>query len=345
MPVERALRDEVNQRSEVTGGPGTVQTGSDADVEGRTMTRTDDDTWDITESVGATALSVAAARAAETESAQPLFRDPFARVFLDAAGEGTWSLFDRVRVADLDPELAAQMQALRDFFAARTAFIDDFFAAAADAGIRQVVILAAGLDARAWRLAWPQGTRVYELDQPKVLDFKSSTLRAHGTAPADERIEVAVDLRRDWPTALLRAGFDAAAPTAWSVEGLLRYLPAQAQDLLFERIHRLSAVGSRIVANAPTEAALDPRRAAHERELGKRMRAAVGARAGIQVPDVDELSYAEERTDAVEWLAEHGWEASATTVPEAVARYRRGSQGVGEKSPVPSIFISGRRGR
>ncbi|MDT5244925.1 MAG: hypothetical protein QOD36_2301, partial [Mycobacterium sp.] len=136
---------------------------------------------------------MAVARAAETESAQPLFRDPFARVFLDAAGEGTWSLFDRVRVADLDPELAAQMQALRDFFAARTAFIDDFFAAAADAGIRQVVILAAGLDARAWRLAWPQGTRVYELDQPKVLDFKSSTLRAHGTAPADERIEVAVD--------------------------------------------------------------------------------------------------------------------------------------------------------
>jgi O-methyltransferase involved in polyketide biosynthesis len=104
-------------------------------------------------------------------------------------------------------------------------------------------------------------------------------------------------------------------------------------------------VGSRIVANAPTEAALDPRRAAHERELGQRMRAALGARAGIQVPDVDELSYAEERTDAVEWLAEHGWEASATTVPEAVARYRRGSQGVGEKSPVPSIFISGRRVR
>jgi methyltransferase (TIGR00027 family) len=309
------------------------------------MTRIDDDTWDITESVGATALTVAAARAAETESAHPLFRDPFARIFLNAAGEGTWSMFDRSAVARMDPDLAARMQALHDFFASRTAFIDDFFVAAADAGIRQVVILAAGLDARAWRLAWPDGTRVYELDQPKVLDFKSSTLRAHGASPAAQRIEVAVDLRRDWPTALRQAGFDVESPTAWSVEGLLRYLPSQGQDLLFERIHQMSAVGSRIVANAPTEDALDPGRSARERELGQRWRAVLGTAAGIQAPDVDELSYAEERTDAVEWLAEHGWDASATTVPEAVAHYRRGSKDVGEKSPVPSYYIAARRSR
>jgi methyltransferase (TIGR00027 family) len=307
------------------------------------MARTDDDTWDITESVGATALTVAAARAAETESAQPLFRDPFARVFLDAAGEGTWSMFDRLPAASLDAELAAQLRALWDFFASRTAFIDDFFAAAAEAGIRQVVILAAGLDARAWRLAWPDGTRVYELDQPKVLDFKASTLRAHGASPTAKRIEVAVDLRQDWPKTLQQAGFDAEAPTAWSVEGLLRYLPSQGQDLLFERIHELSAVGSRIVANAPTEEALDPRRSERERELGQRWRTALGAQAGIQTPDVDELSYAEARTDAVEWLAEHRWDATATTVPEAVAHYRRGTTDVGEKSPVPSYYISARR--
>ena len=309
------------------------------------MPRTDDDTWDITESVGATALTVAAARAAETESAQPLFRDPFARVFLDAAGEGTWSMFDRLPAAEVDAELAVQLRALWDFFASRTAFIDDFFGSAADAGIRQVVILAAGLDARAWRLPWPDGTRVYELDQPKVLDFKSTTLRAHGASPTAQRIEVAVDLRRDWPTALRQAGFDAESPTAWSVEGLLRYLPAQGQDLLFDRIHEMSAVGSRIVANAPTEAALDPRRSARERELSQRWRAALGAKAGIQVSDVDELSYAEQRTDVIEWLTEHGWDASATTVPEAVARYRHGSNEVGEKSPVPSYYIAARRSR
>ncbi len=308
------------------------------------MTRTDDDTWDITESVGATALLVAAARAAETESAQPLFRDPFARVFLDAAGEGTWSIFDGSAVAGVDPEITARMRTLQDFFAARTAFIDDFFVAAADVGIRQVVILAAGLDARAWRLAWPDGTRVYELDQPKVLDFKSSTLRAHGAEPMAQRVEVPVDLRQDWPTVLQQAGFDPSEPTAWSVEGLLRYLPSQAQDLLFERIHELSALGSQIVANGPTDDVLDPDRSARDRELGRRLQSAMGSRAGAPA-DLEELSYAEKRTDVVGWLADHGWEASGATVPEVVAWYRKDLADNGESSSVPSVFISARRMR
>ena len=275
--------------------------------------RTDDDTWGITESVGATALTVAAARAAETEAARPLFRDPFARVFLDAAGDGLWSLFDR-SAAGVDPELAGRLQALRDFVAARTAFIDDFFVAAAEAGIRQVVILASGLDARAWRLPWPDGTMVYELDQPKVLDFKSATLREHGAEPTARRVEVPIDLRQDWPTALRRNGFDPQAPTAWSAEGLLRYLPSQAQDLLFERIHAMSAPESRIVFNAPTDDASDPQRLTLERELTRRLRTALGTRVDVQAPAVNELSYAEKRTDVTAWLAEHGWEASATTV-------------------------------
>ena len=307
------------------------------------MTRTDDDTWDITESVGATALVVAAARAAETESAQPLFRDPFARVFLDAAGEGTWNIFDRLAVAGVDQELAVRMQRLQDFFATRTAFIDDFFVAAAEAGIRQVVILAAGLDARAWRIAWPQDTRVYELDQPKVLEFKSSTLRAHGAEPTAHRIEIPVDLRRDWPTALWHAGFDSQAPTAWSVEGLLRYLPSRAQDLLFERIHEMSAVGSQIVANAPTDDALDRDPWARDRELGQRLQSALGPQVGITPPNLEELSYAEERTDVIAWLARHGWEGSGATVPEVAAWYGRGSDDAGESAPVPSYFISARR--
>lgn len=254
-------------------------------------------------------------------------------------------MFDSSAVAGMDAELAARMRALQDFFATRTAFIDDFFVSAADVGIRQVVILAAGLDARAWRLAWPHGTRVYELDQPKVLDFKSSTLRAHGAAPTAQRIEIPVDLRQDWPTALRQAGFDSQAPTAWSVEGLLRYLPSQAQDLLFERIHEMSAVGSRIVANAPTGDAKDPERSARERELGRRLQAALGAQVAIQPIDVDELSYAEERADVTKWLVEHGWEASSATVPELVARYLRGSDETGASSPVPSFFISARRTR
>ena len=305
--------------------------------------RTDDDTWNITESVGATALVVAAARAAESESARPLFHDPFARVFLDTAGEGTWSMFDRSAAADLDAELVARMQALRDFFASRTVFIDDFFVAATDAGIRQVVILAAGLDARAWRLPWSDGTQVFELDQPKVLDFKSSTLRAHGAEPTARRIEIAVDLRQDWPTMLQQNGFDSRLPTAWSAEGLLRFLPSQAQDLLLQRIHEMSAVGSRIVVNAPTDDALNPERVARERELSQRFRTRLDGQVEDPPADANELSYLEKRTDLPEWLAEHGWEASATTVPEAVARYRQRPGDAGEKSFVPSIFISGRR--
>jgi methyltransferase (TIGR00027 family) len=298
--------------------------------------RTDDDTWDVTESVGATALTVAAARAVETEGARPLFHDPFARVFLDAAGDGMWCLFDRSS-ADVDPELAVRVQTLRDFVAARTVFIDDFFASAVEDGIRQVVILASGLDARAWRLQWPEGTRIYELDQPKVLDFKASTLRDHGAEPTARRIEVPVDLRHDWPTALQRNGFDASEPTAWSAEGLLRYLPSKAQDLLFEHIHALSAPGSRIVLNAPTDDALDPGLLQRERELTQRLQTALGTRLDVAAPN--ELAYAEKRTDVAGWLAGRGWEASTTTVLDAAARYGRSPA---ESGSVPSILISGR---
>jgi methyltransferase (TIGR00027 family) len=312
-----------------------------------TMPRTDDDSWDITESVGATALGVAAARATETESEHPLFRDPFARLFLDAAGEGTWSMFDGSALSaervDADPDLSALMQRMIDFFASRTAYIDDFFVEAAEAGLRQVVILAAGLDARAWRLRWPDGTRVYELDQPKVLEFKTSTLSEHGATPTSQRIDVPVDLRQDWPTALRQAGFDPEAPTAWSAEGLLRYLPSRAQDLLFERIQALSCIGSRIVVNALTNDALDPENLARERDLRERLRAAAARQGRTRTLDVDDLWYAEKRTDVRQWLSEHGWEVSAATVQEVLAGYGRGAAGSNEDTALPGVYISAQR--
>jgi methyltransferase (TIGR00027 family) len=147
------------------------------------MARTDDDTWDINESVGATALGVAGGRAAETNSADPLIRDPYAKLSLDAAGDGIWRIYLDAELpaelTDLDPQFADRMQAMMGYTACRTKFFDEFFFAAAGAGIRQAVILAAGLDARAWRLAWPAGCVVYEIDQPKVLAFKTSTLESH----------------------------------------------------------------------------------------------------------------------------------------------------------------------
>jgi methyltransferase (TIGR00027 family) len=291
------------------------------------MPRTDNDSWDITESVGSTALGVAAARAAETDSENPLIQDPFARAFLDAAGPGMWSLTSdpalSAALTGLVPDLGAHLQVMVDFMAVRTKWFDELFLDAVASGIRQVVILAAGLDSRSWRLSWPDGTTVYELDQAKVLEFKSSTLRNHGAQPAANLVSVAVDLRQDWPTALQQAGFDASAPTMWSAEGLLRYLPAAAQDLLFERIDSLSAPGSRLATNGPSKNAVNPDLLARQHEQSQRLRAAAAQVLGAEIPNVDELWYPQERTEIVDWLDAHGWEASAIGMADLLARHGR----------------------
>lgn len=309
------------------------------------MPRTDDDSWDITESVGSTALGVAAARAAETESEDPLIQDPFARAFVEAAGEGMWSLVANPalspELADVDPDLRTRMRVMVDFVAVRTVFFDEFFLNAAKLGVRQVVILAAGLDARAWRLPWPDGTTVYELDQEKVLEFKSNTLQQRGARPACHLRNVAVDLRQDWPTALQQAGFDAMQPSAWSVEGLVRYLPARAQDLLFERIHAVSPAGSWLAANIPAQSALDPAKLARQREQSQRIRAVASRVLDVEVPDVEDLWYAEERTDLPEWLREHDWDASAISLAEMLTRYGRSCPD--DDVIPPTVFVAAQR--
>lgn len=311
------------------------------------MPRTDNDSWEITQSVGATALGVAAARAAETESENPLIKDPFARVFVDAAGEGMWSIYADpallAKAADIEPDLRARLQLMVDFMATRTAFFDEFFLGAADAGIRQVVILAAGLDARSWRLPWPDGTVVYELDQPKVLEFKSNTLRDHGATPTARLVNVPIDLRQDWPKALQDAGFDPSQPAVWSAEGLVRYLPAQAQDLLFERIDALSAEGSRLASNVPDSGFTDPDRVQRQREDMRRMRAAAAELVNAEITDFDDLWYPEERTPVDDWLRGRGWEVATATFAELMARYdRRIPQGAEDSMP-PTLYVSAQR--
>jgi methyltransferase (TIGR00027 family) len=313
------------------------------------MPRTDNDSWDITQSVGATALGVAAARAAETESENPLINDPFARMFVDAAGEGMWSIYADpellAKAVELEPDVRNRIQLMIDFMATRTAFFDEFFLGAADAGVRQVVILAAGLDARAWRLPWPDGTVVYELDQPKVLEFKSGTLRGHGARPTAQLVNVPIDLRQDWPKALREAGFDASRPTVWSAEGLIRYLPAQAQDLLFERIHSLSAPRSWLASNVPASEFTDPDVVRRQREDTQRVQAAVAKLVNFEITDVNDLWYPEERTPVDGWLREHGWDVSTATFSEAMARYGRSVPQGAEYVMPPTLYVSAQRRR
>jgi methyltransferase (TIGR00027 family) len=283
--------------------------------------RTEGDSWEITESVGATALGVAAARAVETARDDALIRDEFAYLLVATAGP-QWA-----QMASSEPEWIAEDEEFRalhemsrDYQAVRTHYFDDFFHAAMRAGIRQVVILAAGLDSRAYRLQWPAGTTVFEIDQPKVLEYKTSTLDAHGAQPRARRVPVAVDLRNDWPAALADAGFHATQPTAWLAEGLLPYLPAEAQDRLFQLVTGHSAAGSRIAVEAFS---MDlTAQADHERMARRERSARMRELSGIDI-DVDTLTYADgNRADAAGWLADHGWRVDA--VPSEVEMTRLG---------------------
>ncbi|OBG12561.1 SAM-dependent methyltransferase [Mycolicibacterium celeriflavum] len=285
--------------------------------------RTEDDTWDIATSVGSTAVMVAAARAAETARDDALIHDPFAEVLVAKAGGGVWDIVldpeVGAKVAETDPEVGAIFEHMGNYQAVRTHFFDEYFTDAAAAGIRQVVILASGLDSRAYRLQWPAGTVVYEIDQPKVLEYKAARLAEHGALPTAQRVTVAVDLRHDWPKALQEAGFDPDSPTAWLAEGLLMYLPADAQDRLFEQITALSAPGSRV--SVETVGVQAEERREQMRERFERIRAQFGMQDSV---DVAELMYNDpDRADVAEWLDAHGWRSNAVTSQQEMRRLGR----------------------
>ena len=312
------------------------------------MARTDNDSWEITESVGATALGVASSRAMETRSENPLISDPFAQVFLDAAGDGVWNWHFPgqlpAEVLDAEPELPLQMQSMVSYMACRTAFFDEFFLNATGAGIRQAVILAAGLDSRSWRLPWPDGVTVYELDQPRVLEFKSSTLAEHGAEPACNRVAVAVDLRHDWPAALQQEGFDPSAPSVWSAEGLMPYLPAVAQELLFDRVHGFTVAASRVAVEALGPKFLDPEYRANRRERMDRIRSLMAeVDPQREIPRTDELWYFEEREDVGDWFRRHGWDVTVTPADKLMAGYGRSAPKQVEDEVPGNLFVAAQR--
>ena len=271
------------------------------------MARTDNDTWDLAPSVGATATMVAAQGALANR--EGLIDDPFAEPLVRAVGVEFFTRFldGEIDLAEVGPEFNLRRAA--EGMAVRTRFFDRLFIDAAAAGVRQAVILAAGLDARAYRLPWPDGTVVYEVDQPDVIEFKTRTLTDLGVEPIADRRPVGIDLREDWPKALLERGFGAGQPTAWIAEGLLIYLPPQAQDKLFDNITELSAPGSRLATeHVPDMTMFSDERA---QRISERMK-----QYGSDI-EMSDLIYHGERSHVIDYLTSHDWEVSAQTMEES----------------------------
>ncbi|MDH6246519.1 SAM-dependent methyltransferase [Mycobacterium sp. OTB74] len=304
------------------------------------LMRTSGDSWDVAQGVGETALAMAAARAYETTRAEPLFTDDCAAMFVDAAQAAGW------RSPFVAPAAASQSDdrvgAMLDYAACRTRYFDDFFTEADD-GVQQFVILGAGLDARAWRLRWPTGAVVYEIDQPSVLDFKTSVLTTRGHIPACGYRPVGIDLRQDWPAALRAAGFDPDRPSAWSVEGLLAYLPPDGQDTLFECIQSLSVAGSRIAVEADTAVALEPPAAADRRVELSTIKQSAAQAGNTFLRDVSSLWFKGARPYLGSWLVEHGWSVHARTAAGLMESFGRPAPSQSVRVLPRSEFIAGRR--
>jgi methyltransferase (TIGR00027 family) len=273
------------------------------------MARTDRDRWDLATSVGATATMVAAQRALSTDAG--FIEDPYAAPLVRAVGIDVYVRLVNGQIpvggdSEFDPHRMARGMACR------TRFYDQFFLDAANSGVGQAVILASGLDVRAYRLPWPAGTVVYEVDLPEVIEFKTSTLSDLGAEPTAERRTVAVDLRDDWATALQAAGFDPQLPAVWSAEGLLVYLPDAAQDALFDNITALSAAGSRLAFEFLPDTAVfeDPRWRTHHDRMSE---------LGFEI-DFNDLVYHGQRSHIIDYLTQRGWQVSSQTVRELHGR-------------------------
>ncbi|GJO55299.1 putative S-adenosyl-L-methionine-dependent methyltransferase [Mycobacterium marinum] len=289
--------------------------------------RSEGDSWDITTSVGSTALFVATARALEALKPDPLAVDPYAELFCRAVG-GSWADVLDGNAADHELQSDDFGKHFVNFQGARTRYFDAYFRRAVEAGVRQVVVLAAGLDSRAYRLSWPDGTTIFELDRPQVLDFKREVLGGHGVRPRTERREIAVDLRDDWPQALRDSGFDAEAPSAWIAEGLLIYLPAAAQEQLFTGIDSLACLGSHVAVE--DGAPLPDAEFAAKLEEERAAVAAGGERPFFQ------LLYNERCAPAADWFSEHGWTALGTPLNSYLREVGRPVPGPG--SEVAAMF-------
>ena len=246
-----------------------------------------------------TALGVARIRAGESRRPDRLFEDPYAAAFVAAApdaytDDGTRSEAARAVGARIALHVVV-----------RTKFYDDYLLAAAADGIRQVVLLAAGLDTRAFRLSWPDRTAIFEVDLPDMLAFKEDVLAGSADGPSARRCVVPADLTADWPTAIKDAGFDPGQPTAWLVEGLLVYLTHDDASRLLETVTGLSVPGSRLSCEQGRSAM---QLAAQSAESGA-SEATTLWQGGIE--------------DVPSWLNEHDWQVETFQLATLAAHYGR----------------------
>ncbi|MFT2017590.1 SAM-dependent methyltransferase [Streptomyces sp. 796.1] len=276
--------------------------------------------------VGLTALMVAAGRALEGGRRDSLARDDFAAHFVLAApASAGWPVHpDQVPDGEANPLWGRFAR----YFGLRTRVFDDFLLQAAHiGGARQVVLLGAGLDTRAFRLDWPAGCAVFEVDRPGVLAFKHQVLDGLSATPKATRIPVTTDLRDDWAGALTDAGFDPARPTAWLAEGLLFYLPALAESQLMGIADKLSAHGSALAFEVKVDKDLWVYR---DSSIYTATREQIGI-------DLLTLFDGSPRPDSAGDLAGRGWSTLVQTPFEHSRRLGRGPL------PVPNDALEGNR--
>jgi methyltransferase (TIGR00027 family) len=267
----------------------------------------------VTSGVGTTAILVAAARAIETYRDDSLAQDLFAEHFVLAApASHGWPIrLHQVPDGDANPLWGRFAR----YFGLRTRVLDDFLLQSAHTtDTRQVVLLGAGLDTRAFRLDWPADSVFFEIDREEVLAFKHEVLDGLSATPKAARVPVPVDLRTDWVTALAASGFDPAAPSVWLAEGLLFYLPAVAESALVAQVDRLSAHGSALAYEVKLEPDLMTYR-------DSPLYIATAQQIGIDLLD---LFAKEPRPDSAGALASQGWSTSIHTPFEFTHRHGRG---------------------
>lgn len=182
-----------------------------------------------------TAKIAAAGRARESERPDRLFDDPLAAVL---AGPDGFAWRQSWRLPGMPEDLTV---------AARTRFFDDLVTLATSEGTRQVLLVAAGLDTRAFRLSLPGDVVVFELDQGPLLAYKQVLLDLAGAVATCRRVPVAVDLSGPtWAEAVVDAGLDTSRPCVVIEEGLSWYLAEAENIALLDQLASLAAPGSRL---------------------------------------------------------------------------------------------------